>query len=347
MKTLRVIPYENRFSKDWDDFLKRHSEGTFFHGSAWKQAVERTFGHQSRGLIAKRGFDVAGILPLFEIRSVLAGRLLVSIPYATYGGILAENAEVSAALFDRAKMLARKIGARSIELRSIKASVSSLERRRTHATFRKALPRDPDEVAATFPRKARAAARRAAERYGLTVAFGDAHLPEVWRLYARSMRRLGSPNYPYRFFETLARSEKKDHVVQLVYYQNRPVAGLLTFLHRDHVMPYFAGVDERAGIYGLSHFLYMESMRWGVENGYRIYDFGRTRIDNTGPFQFKRHCGFEPMMLEYQTAVMPGHAPPDLSPSSPRWIAARRVWKNLPLSITRPLGSWLAKSIPG
>ncbi|MFQ5411684.1 MAG: FemAB family XrtA/PEP-CTERM system-associated protein [Phycisphaerae bacterium] len=345
--TLKIIPFDSGLSRDWEAYLQRHPDGTFFHGSAWKKAVERTFGHRFRGLIATRGSDVAGILPLFEVRSILAGRLLVSIPYATYGGILADDAAVSEALFDRATVLAGKIGARSIELRSIRAALPSLETQRTHATFFKPLPRAPDRVDATFPRKARAAARRADERHRLTVVFGDAYLPDVWRLYARSMRRLGSPNYPARFFEALARSDPGNHVVQLVRYQDRPVAGLLTFLHRDRVMPYFAGVDERADLYGLSHFLYRESMRWGVEKGYRIYDFGRTRLDNAGPFNFKRLCGFEPMMLEYQTAVMPGYAPPDLSPTSTRWKAARTVWQSLPLTITRPLGSWLARSIPG
>jgi len=125
------------------------------------------------------------------------------------------------------------------------------------------------------------------------------------------------------------------------------VGGLVSFLYRDTIMPYFVGVDERAAPPGLNNFLYMRSMQWGVENGYRVYDFGRTRVDNVGPFNFKRFFGFEPTPLEYQTWVAPGRTAPDLSPASPRWSAARRVWRTLPLTITRPLGGWLAKSIPG
>jgi FemAB-related protein (PEP-CTERM system-associated) len=290
---------------------------------------------------------VVGIFPIFEINSVVARRLLVSLPYATYGGVLADDDQVAIALFTRARAIAAAGKVRSIEMRSIRASVPSLAIHHSHAMFRKALPKRAEDVLPGMPRKARAAARRAAETHDLKVEFDQAALPVVWKLYSRSMRRLGSPNYPYRFFQELIAATGENNVVQLVRHRGRPVAGLVSFLYRDMVMPYFAGLDERLPLYGLNNFLYVESMRWAVEHGYRTYDFGRTRLDNTGSFNFKRFCGFEPQLLEYQTCVMPGQVAPDLSAGSPKWAAARRVWKTLPLPITRPLGGWLAKSIPG
>ncbi|MFH1416845.1 MAG: FemAB family XrtA/PEP-CTERM system-associated protein [Planctomycetota bacterium] len=344
---LRIHEFDLHSQGPWQTFVNRHPEATLFHDLAWKRAVERAFGHRSRYLIATRNARVVGILPLFEIKSVLAGRLLVSVPYATYGGMLTDGPESAAALFNKAKGIAARIGARSIEFRSIKAAVRTLDSVNTHATFRKMLPRRAADVPGALPRKARAAARRAGQRHRLRVEFNTACLPTVWQLYARSMRRLGSVNYPYQFFEELVSALGGRSVVQLVFSGDRPVAGLLTFLYRDAVLPYFAGLDERAGIYGLNNYLYAESMRWGVEHGYRVYDFGRTRLDNTGSYNFKRSCGFEAQVLEFQTYVMPGRAAPDLAPSSPRWAAARRVWRSLPLPITRPVGGWLAKSIPG
>lgn len=344
---LSVQAFDTLRAADWQAYVDRHAEGTLFHGLAWKRAVERAFGHRSRYLMATRGERLVGVLPLFEVNSVLAGRLIVSVPYATYGGVLADDGEAAAALFAEAKVVAARCKARSIEMRTIRAAVPSLGIRQTHASFRKTLPGRPEDVLAEMPRKARAAARRAAERYKLTTEFDRDALCVVWRLYSRSMRRLGSPNYPYRFFEELVKATGENNVVQLVHHRGRPVAGLLTFLHRDVVMPYFAGLDEREAIYGLNNLLYAESMRWGVERGYRNYDFGRTRVDNTGSYNFKRFCGFEPRLLEYQMYVMPGCQAPDLSAGSPRWAVARQMWKTLPLPVTRPLGSWLAKSIPG
>ncbi len=273
--------------------------------------------------------------------------MLVSVPYATYGGILADDEAATASLYRQAIEVARSIDARSIEFRSFSAAIQSLGVKSSHATFVRRLPESTDELARFLPRKARAAARQARERHGLTILEGDEHLPAVWELYARSMRRLASPNYPFRFFKSLIEASSENHVVHLVRHQRRPVAGLMTFLFRDRVMPYFIGVDERVELYGLSHYLYEENMKWAVERGYQTYDFGRSRLDNTGACNFKRFCGFEPILLEYQTHIAQGCEAPDLSPSSPRWSAARRVWKNLPLSLTRPLGGWLARSIPG
>jgi FemAB-related protein (PEP-CTERM system-associated) len=344
---LSIRAFQTPLAADWQAYADRHPGSTLFHGLAWKQAVERSFGHRGRYLLATRGDRVVGIFPLFEVKSVVARRLLVSLPYATYGGVLADDDEAAAALFGGAQAIAVAANVRVIEIRSIRASVPSLAIHRSHAVFRKALPSRAEDVLAGMPRKARAAARRAAEGHQLSVDFDRASLPIVWELYSRSMRRLGSPNYPYRFFQELVAATGERNVIQLVRHRGRPVAGLMSFLFRDTVMPYFAGLDERLSLYGLNNFLYAESMRWGVEHGYRTYDFGRTRVDNIGTFNFKRFCGFEPQLLEYQTCVMPGHVAPDLSAGSPKWAAARRVWKALPLPITRPLGGWLAKSIPG
>ncbi|MBX3395234.1 MAG: FemAB family PEP-CTERM system-associated protein [Phycisphaerae bacterium] len=344
---IRVIRFDPSLAPVWESFVGDHGSASFFHGLGWKRAVERAFGHRFHGFMAYDGDRLAGVLPMHEVRSILAGRLLVSMPYATYGGIVADEPSVAKALFDSAVAFCNELGARSLELRSVHSMIADLPSRDSHATFIRELPAARDDVDQMLPRKARAAARRAAEQHVLSCTFGEDELETMWSLYSRSMRRLSSPNYPLHFFEEIVSAHRGRIAIQIVRLDTRPIAGLLIFLHRDTVMPYFVGIDERADVYGLSQYLYSESMKWGVANGYRRYDFGRSRIDNKGPFEFKRLCGFEPSVLQYQTYLAPGRSAPDLSPTSSRWSAARRVWKTLPLSVTRPLGGWLARSIPG
>ncbi|HPF39425.1 MAG TPA: FemAB family PEP-CTERM system-associated protein [Phycisphaerae bacterium] len=331
----------------WTTYVDSHPNGTLFHGLEWKRAVARTFGHRPRYLIARRDERVIGVLPMFDVRSVVASRMLVSMPYATYGGVLADDADAGGALIQAAIQLADQVGATTIDLRSEFAAAPNAPIVESHATFRRPLPTHVDEVASIFPRKARAAARQAETKFRLDVSFDSGALPIVWRLYSRSMRRLASPNYPLRFFESLRGALGDRFLTQVVRCDGQPVAGLITFLHRRTMMPYFLGLDERRSLYGLSHFVYLKCMAWGVANGYREFDFGRSRRENKGAFDFKRHCGFEPTILQYQRYVAPGARAPDLSPGSAKWAVARRVWRGLPLAITRPLGGWLAKSIPG
>ncbi|GJQ25170.1 MAG: hypothetical protein HBSAPP02_02020 [Phycisphaerae bacterium] len=297
--------------------------------------------------MARRGREVAGVLPLFKVESWLAGRLLVSVPYGVYGGVLASDADAAECLLAAGKRLADQMNARSVEFRSRTPLDNTLPVMSDHATFRRDLPGCESQLETFLPRKARAAARKATERHELSAEFGADHLDVVWELYARSMRRLGSVNYPKRFFHALAAHAGSGMIVQMVRYAGRPVAGLVSFVHRDEFMPYFVGFDDRVALYGVSQYLYLASMRWAVRNGCRVYDFGRSRVDNRGAYEFKRLCGFEPQPLGYQVYVPAGRTAPDLSAGSTKWQLARRAWKYLPLAVARPLGAWLSKSIPG
>ena len=77
---------------DWDAFVRSTPGGSPFHLLAWKRAVESTFGHRAHYLLAIRGGGVEGVLPLFEVKGLLGGRGLVSVPYGVYGGICGVSA---------------------------------------------------------------------------------------------------------------------------------------------------------------------------------------------------------------------------------------------------------------
>jgi len=92
-------------------------------------------------------------------------------------------------------------------------------------------------------------------------------------------------------------------------------------------------------------FMYWELMSYGAANGYRIFDFGRSK-KGTGSFDFKRHWGFEPRPLPYWYQSMNGHSVPDTSPMNPKLQWAIRIWRNLPLALTKGLGPHISRHIP-
>jgi FemAB-related protein (PEP-CTERM system-associated) len=331
----------------WDEFVSQSPEGTFFHTTAWMKAVEAAFGHRAIYLCAYRQGEVVGALPLAHVRSLLGGSMLVSVPYAVYGGIIADDDAARDALVAAARDEMTRTRARCVDLRSEQAAVEDVPVDEAYVTFRRCLPDTPEEVLGWLPRKARAAARNARNKFGLTVEFDDGHLPVVWRLYAQSMRRLASINYPYRFFASLVENSPGQHIVSLVRHEGVPVGGLVTFLHKGVALPYFVGCDARYNRYSVNNFIYLTAMEQAVALGCRVFDFGRSRRDNTGCCDFKRFHGFEPQALEYQRVVAPGQTPPDLTPSNPRFGLARRIWPKLPLCVTRPMGAWVAKHVPG
>lgn len=334
-------------SAEWNAYVCAHEQGTFFHTWAWRNAVGDVFPHRAFYLAATRRGRITGVLPMFEVNSRFSGRMLVSVPYGVGGGIIADSEQTAGSLFEAARGIARRRGCTSIDLRSARASVARIPIVNRYVGFRRELPTSAEEVLGWLPRKARAAARNAREKHKLTISFDDAHLKSVWRLYSISMRRLGSITYPFSFFERLIAHTPGRHWVSLVSWRGRPVAGLVTFLFNDTVLPYFIGTTNEARRCSAANFIYLTAMERGVAAGYRVFDFGRSRKDNTGSYDFKRFNGFTPRPLEYQCYTLPGHTAPNLSPSNPKFDLARRVWRFLPLSVTRVLSARLANHIPG
>lgn len=331
----------------WARYVEHAPDGTLFHHPDWCETVQAVFGHHPLHRLALRDQQVIGVLPLIEVRSLFAGNLLVSVPYGTYGGILSQDQPARQALASEALRLADQRAACSLELRSATGGIAGLTADQRYAGFIRPLPLRVEELSTYLPRKARAAVRQAQQREGLTVQHDQALLPVVWKLYTRSMRRLGSLNYPYRLFEGLAKRLGRRAWVTVVWRGRQPVAGLLSLVFRDTVHPYFVGVDERVRCTGATNLIYYALMERAVRAGLRQFDFGRSRKDNTGSCRFKKNQGFEARTLGYQRYVPAGRTPPDLTPGNPRFALARRVWPRLPLSLTKPLGAWLAKSIPG
>ncbi len=348
---VRVYPFvslgDEAPAQKWDAYVRAHAEGTLFHLTPWLNSVEKSFGHTSRHFVAFRGSEIVGVLPLVEIKSMFGGRMLVSVPYAVAGGILADDHAVVDALWTQARELGEQIDANFIDLRSEHAQVDGLRQLQGYAGFRKTLPAAASDVLGWLPRKARADARNARDKHGLTVEFNRRRTPDVWRLYCRNMRRLGSINYPLEFFERLVGGFGNDAIAQVVRKGSRIIGGLVSFRFEKTFLPYFVGCDERFNRCNTNHFIYMTAMERAVEMGCTVFDFGRTRRDNEGSFNFKRFFGFEPTPLEYQRYVFPGKALPNLTPSNPRFQLARQIWKHMPMSFCTAAGARLSRHLPG
>ncbi|GMU37791.1 MAG: FemAB family PEP-CTERM system-associated protein [Phycisphaerae bacterium] len=334
-------------SQRWDAFVQSHPQGTIFHTQAFRQAVASTFPHRARYLTAERGGRIVGVLPMFDVRTGWAGRRLVSVPYGVGGGALAEDEPTANALADAAVALAAELCCAVIDLRGGASRLRGFERVDGYLGFRRELPANPSDIATWIPRKARAEVRHARERHGVTIDEGDEHLNLAWRLYSENMRRLASLNYPRRFFAALLEATRDQHRITLARRRGVPVAALVSFTHRDAVMPYFFGATREARSCGAAHLLYAELAEWATERGLRTFDFGRSRAGNTGSADFKRFFGFEATVLPYQRWTAPSMNVADPSPASPKVRFARRFWPRLPLCVTRPLGAWLSRWVTG
>src|SRR6202047_132520 len=89
----------------------------------------------------------------------------------------------------------------------------------------------------------------------------------------------------------------------------KPVASVLNFYFRDEVLPFYGGGIAAARQLAANDFMYWEVMRRACERGYRIFDFGRSKI-GPGSYAFKCNWGFHPSPLIYQFRLAPGRSMP-------------------------------------
>ena len=113
-----VRPLESGDAGRWDAYVNAHPDSTFFHRAGWKRVIEDAFGHRTHFLLAERGGEVVGVLPLAEIKSRLFGHSLGSLPFCAYGGILADHDAAYRALDEAAQVLAREIRVGALEYRN-------------------------------------------------------------------------------------------------------------------------------------------------------------------------------------------------------------------------------------
>jgi len=326
----------------WDQFARAHPDGTFFHLSAWAGVIERAFGHRSHYLLARRGVSIEGVLPLVNVKSLLFGNALISIPFGVYGGVIAASAAASRALIEAACALARDLGVGYLELRNREPSDLDWPSRDLYATFRKSLAPTEEANLLAIPRKQRAMVRKGIEA-GLTAEI-DGGTERLYAAYSESVRNLGTPVFGQRYFRELRRAFGDDCEVLTVLRQGEAVASVMNFYFRDEVLPYYGGGTAAARDCKANDFMYWEVMRRACSRGLRIFDYGRSKCD-TGSFAFKEHWGFAPAPLHYQYYLVRTRELPNVSPNNPKYRMLIRAWRHLPLPISRAVGPLLARSL--
>lgn len=343
---MNIRLYDNSDCTAWDGYVKNHPEGTFFHLSDWKKVVEESFGHKSYYLIAE-GYPgrIAGIFPLFSIKSILFGKSMVSVPFATYGGILADDEEIEGKLCREAAALTRERHLDYLEIRNESKPLSDLPGKDLYYVFKKEISGDNDQNMKAVPKKARRMIRQGI-KHGLQAQFGDLDLLDpFYELFAFNYHRLGTPVFSKQYLKNLLKTLKNQSDLLIISKDRQPLSGVLNFYFKDQVIPYYSGAYPESYKYAANDYLYWSLMSHSADRGYRIFDFGRSKKD-TGPYHFKRHWGFEPRLLHYQYYLNRVNEVPNISPTNPKYQRRIETWKKLPSWATRMIGPAIVKYIP-
>lgn len=327
----------------WDDYVASCPDATFFHKAGWKHVIERSFGQKTHFLFAKKNGQVSGLVPLAHYKSRLFGNGLISNGCCMGGGPIADDDDGYDALDSSAISMMGKLNADFIEYRRpIRRHDDWASRDDLYVTFERKSESTEDKNLKQIPRKQRAVVRKAIDA-GL-VAEIDKNIDRFYPLYAKTVHRLGTPVFSKSYFRNLLSEFSGECDILTVSHKGKPVSSVLSFYFRDRVMPYYAGADDSARALGASDFMYWRLMRHGVERGYTMFDFGRSKV-GSGPYSFKKNWGFEPIPVVHEYRLARGGGLPEINPRNPKYRLFIAMWKKLPLPVANLVGPHIVRNI--
>lgn len=326
----------------WDAFVATQPQASGYHAWGWRTVFERAFRHEPIYLIARRGADPAGVLPLVAIRSILFGRTLTSLPFVNYGGVLTSDDGVAQALVDASRDLAHRLGCGHVELRHTDRRFPALPCKQHKVAMRLPLG---DVSWDRLDKKVRNQIRKA-EKSGLTAQSGGAELlGDFYRVFARNMRDLGTPVYTRTMFEEVLRVFPDHANVHVIRLHGAAVGAAVTYRAGGMMeMPWASSVRDY-NVLCPNHLLYWTIIQFAAAMGQRVLDFGRS-TPGEGTFKFKEQWGARPLALHWEYVLAEGAPMPDVSPANPKFQAAIEIWKRLPLPLATRIGPHVVRGIP-
>lgn len=307
----------------WAALAAGQPEATIFHHPAWLALLQECYGYRPV-LLASLGGDGQAVaaLPLMQIDSRLTGRRLVSLPFSDFCPPLVTDGVSLRDLAEGLQSWRRQAGWPEICVHwplPEAEGVCPAEPVARHITH---LDPDSERVFRGFARTQVQQRIRKAEREGV-----DVRMSQSWEdvrlfygLHLETRRRLGTPIQPLRFFRLLwARLISQGlGFVLLAYHPPRLLAGAV-FLHTNETLTYkYSASDPAFWKLRPNNLILWHAIRWGCEHGYRVFDWGKTELDNAGLREFKLGWGSEEWIAPYSFLA-------DRPPKAARGGTSRRL----------------------
>lgn len=340
---------------EWDRFVAEHPKAGLYHSRRWGRLIRDAYGHRPYYVVGRSSATrLEGILPLVHMKSLVFGNRLVSIPFFDAGGVLARSPRSETALVEAALGLARKFRAARVEIRQSAPLFREPERRdsvetRSHKVrMLLPLPASPDALMAGFKSKLRSQIRKPTKE-GFRARVGSMELmDDFYSVFVRNMRDLGSPVHSRGLVEQVVRAFPDRTRIVVVYAScGRPAAcGLVIGFRRVMSNPWASALREYSR-QSPNMLLYWTMLSHAVEQGCRVFDFGRSTPDE-GTYRFKRQWGAEPESLSWYSF----HArrkraaeDPQGGYDSGRFDRVIDLWKRMPVAWSRWLGPRIRRQI--
>jgi serine/alanine adding enzyme len=330
---------------EYDAFVEQRCDAKMCHLSRWKGIIEKNTSIRAFYLAAYSAGQVYGVFPLSYINSRLFGRYMVSQAFSNYGGVLADSDDARASLFEHSIKLAEEFDCKYIEFRCLHPFPYDLQTRRDKISMYLDLPPNPDELWKSFDPKVRNQVRKA-EKSNIVAFNGHLDLLDAfYKVYSVRMHQLGTPAYSRKLMFNILQTFPENSRLFVVRLGDLTIGAGFTIHYNGFVeIPWAATLIEYNSLCP-NNLLYWEIMKYYCLIGAKCFDFGRCTVN--GPtYQFKKQWGTKPVELYYQYWASPNHKLSIASQNNSKYSSKVKIWKKLPLCITRIVGPYISRQLP-
>lgn len=336
----------------WDRYVLGHAEGGAYLTFAWKEAVEKSYGHRTFYLAAVDDRDIKGVLPLALVRAPFTRGRLVSLPFCDYGGCLADHDEAARLLIEYSIKLAEQMQTgleiRSCALCTLLAGDSRFRQVTDKCRMVLELPASSALLWSGFKSKLRSQVNRS-KKDGLVCCMGRAELlSDFYQVFSRNMRDLGSPVHAKGWLREVLAAFGSHARIGVVYKERQPLAAGVVLAHgRTLTIPWASSLRAFNRL-SPNMLLYWSFLEYGADNDFNRLDFGRS-TPGEGTYAFKQQWGAQPVPL-YWYRRMDGmrtdrREHKTKGETGRLRCLAEKVWQRVPLAAVNFLGPHVRKYI--
>jgi len=302
--------------------------------------------------MAEEKGEIIGIFPLALIRSRWFGFRVCSLPFLDYGGPLFRHDEIDLSLCLKSFLNSLSSYASKVDYVEIRSppQVETSDYLKSifypgsvkYLSFLINLNRPFDEIWQTDFNSDQRRKIRKTIKNGISIFEQNFEevADEFYHAYLLAMKRLGSPPHRIEFFRALYQMLGDKHAKFFaITIGGRLIGGAVVFLGNSTMYYGYEVISPEYKSLRPTYLLYSEMLKWGCENGFHIFDTGRT-LYGSGVYCFKKQWRGKENFLPYYYS---GKKIPRQDPRE-QFSFLSRLWSEfLPLSFTQKIG-WHIKA---
>lgn len=286
----------------WPELVARHPASSVFHTGAWLRALQMTYGFAPLAVTTSApGGVLANVLLFCSVQSWIRGHRLVSLPYSDHCDPLLDD-DCLEGLVHWAKSRCDEGQYRHVEFRPRQAPPhDGLFPSRRFSFHVLDISRAENDLFVSLDRKCIQNRIRHASEQALVYEHGrsESLLRQWYGLVLLTRSRYALPPQPIAWFRNLLMCFGEQGAVHILSQNDRPIAGIVTLLHKQTTVCKYAASDQRFSKTGAMPLLFWKVILKAKSNGCRELDFGRSDLENEGLAKFKDHWGAARSELVY------------------------------------------------